>query len=237
MSLISDALRKAHLEAAQLDRTQRNFYMNHGGRSTRTSAATTRGTVILAAVMGGCVTAGAAVIYMARTLPEHPSARAREVVGVKPADAPAPALAPAVAPPPMTTDRPESRPPARKAIPAQRAERSEQPRPKPVPEKNAVPEQTVAAERQPEPAVVAAPPRRASRDQFVDGATYDSPIRGPFGTELILSGISSTRGGSLAIINGNLLRAGATVGPFVIEEIEPRRVRVRYVDVRFWLTH
>lgn len=232
MSLISDALRKAHLEAAQLDRTQRNFYMNHGGRSTRTSATTTRGTVILAAVMGGCVTAGAAVIYMARTLPEHPSARAREVVGVKPADAPAPALAPAVAPPPMTTERAEARPPERKVVPPQKSERSERPLAK------VRPETTVAEARQPErQAAVPAPPRRASRDQFVDGQTYDSPIRGPFGTELTLSGISSTRSGSLAIINGNLLRAGATVGPFVIEEIEPRRVRVRYVDVRFWLTH
>lgn len=231
MSLISDALRKAHLEAAQLDRTQRNFYMNHGGRSARTSATTTRGTIILAAVMGGCVTAGAAVIYMARTLPEHPSARAREAVGVKPADAPAPALAPAVAPPPMTTDRSESPPPVRKAVPAQRVERSEPPR------RKAAPEKTVATERPPSREVAPAPPRRASRDQFVDGETYGSPIRGPFGTELVLSGISSTRGGSLAIINGNLLRAGATVGPFVVEEIEPRRVRVRYVDVRFWLTH
>lgn len=228
MSLISDALRKAHLEAAQLDRTQRNFYMNHGGRSTRASASTTRGTVILAAVMGGCVTAGAAVIYMARTLPEHPSARAREVVGVKPADAPAPALAPAVAPPPMTTERvPEAQAPQRRAVPVQKVERTESPRPKVRPEK----------QQAEVPAVEPAPRRRASRDQFVDGQTYDSPIRGPFGTELVLSGISSTRGGSLAIVNGNLLRAGATVGPFVIEEIEPRRVLVRYVDVRFWLTH
>lgn len=95
----------------------------------------------------------------------------------------------------------------------------------------------MATERPPSREVAPAPPRRASRDQFVDGETYGSPIRGPFGTELVLSGISSTRGGSLAIINGNLLRAGATVGPFVVEEIEPRRVRVRYVDVRFWLTH
>lgn len=232
MSLISDALRKAHLEAAQLDRTQRNFYMNHGGRTSRTSAATTRGTVILAAVMGGCVTAGAAVIYMARTLPEHPSARVREEVGVRPGAAPAPALAPAVAPPPMSAERFEARPVERKPPSPASAPRSETPRPKVRQEKS------VAAARQAEvPAAAPAPQRRTSRDQFVDGQTYDSPIRGPFGTELVLSGISSTRGGSLAIINGNLMRAGGTVGPFVIEEIESRRVRVRYVDVRFWLTH
>jgi hypothetical protein len=71
----------------------------------------------------------------------------------------------------------------------------------------------------------------------VDGRTYASPLQGPLGSELVLTGISSVRGDSVAIINGQLVRAGASVGPFGIETIEPGRVRVRYVDVRFWLSY
>jgi hypothetical protein len=236
MSLISDALRKAHTEAAQQDRAQHQFYMSHGGRAGTAGRGMTRGTVVLAALVGACVTAAAALFYMTRVAPVRASGPAPVTAQVVAASSPAPSPgAPAEASPSPARESAPAQPvkPVSQAVPPARTkpERS-------APSSQATAGTTEESVRQEAPIrEEAAPPRRTSRDHFVQGETYLSPIVGPLGTGLSLSGISSARGASVAIINGNLVRAGATVGPFVIEEIEQRRVRVRYVDVIFWLTY
>jgi hypothetical protein len=80
------------------------------------------------------------------------------------------------------------------------------------------------------------PKRATRRDGFVEGETYSSPISGPGGIEVSISGIVGVGDQTLAIINGRSLRAGAMVGPFIVENVERRRVQLRYVDVRFYLT-
>lgn len=213
MSLISDALKKAHVEAAQQDRTRYRDYMNNAGRASA-AFPTSHGTVVLAAVLGGCVTAGVGVLYLMRTVrvPALPVREGRVEARVS---------QPAVQRPPAPTVQP----PAPAPVVVVRSS------PKPVAEAPA------PAPRKATRAAVAAPSAPKSRDRFVDGETYASPVLGPLGAELKLNGISSTRGDAVAIINGALMRVGGTVGPFVIEEIESRRIRVRYVDVRFWVTY
>lgn len=74
-----------------------------------------------------------------------------------------------------------------------------------------------------------------SRDGFQEGETYGSPVLGPFGSEVSLTGITALRGQYVAIVNGSTVRAGTAIGPFVIEEIEARRIRLRYVDITFFV--
>ena len=223
MSLISDALKKAHVEAAQQDRTRYRDYMNNAGRASA-AFPTSHGTVVLAAVLGGCVTAGAGVLYLMRTV-RVPALPVRE--GRVEARAQAVAQRPAVQRPAEVAQESKVPPPAPAPVVVVRSS------PKPAAEAPAPapPPKTTRA------AVAAPPSAPKSRDRFVDGETYGSPVLGPLGAELKLNGISSTRGDAVAIINGALMRVGGTVGPFVIEEIESRRIRVRYVDVRFWVTY
>jgi hypothetical protein len=204
MSLISDALRKAQVETAQRDRMQHRLYLTHGGRTIAQRPGLSRYAIVLAALLGGCITAGALLFHSAASKAQ-PQPAARVVAVVPPA--PAPAAVAQAAPAVLHPSEPKRAAPTR-------------PRRKPAAE-----------------AVTPPPQARASRDSFVSGETYASPVQGPLGTSLTLSGISSARGDSVAIINGSLVRAGGVVGPFVIEQIEQRRVRVRYVDVSFWVTY
>ena len=217
MSLVSDALRKAQVETAQRDRLQHRFYLTHGGRTSAARPRASRAAVIVSAIFGGCITAGLLLVYLGRMLPTYASLDAQS---------PAPAIAATPAPVQAA---------AAPQVPDERAAVEEKPRVtrrKPVVEPKAVEAAAVSV-----PAETPAPKRRTSRDSFVAGETYVSPIRGPMGIEVALSGISSARGDSVAIINGTLMRRGGVIGPFLIEDIEPRRVRVRYVDVSFWLTY
>lgn len=228
MSLVSDALRKAQVETAQSDRLQHRFYMTHGGRAGVAPPRVPRMAILVSAILGGCITAGALLFYLGSLLPTSAdavrsvpapasvAAPAAQAIDEKPVAAAAPAIAekPVDDVPSVVREKPK----------AERAKR------------------VADEERRVEPPVVTpaetpAPSRRTRRDSFVAGETYVSPIRGPMGIEIALSGISSARGDSVAIINGTLMRRGSVVGPFVIEEIESRRVRVRYVDVSFWLTY
>jgi len=224
VSLISDALKKAHVEAAHQDRTRYRDYMNNAGRVSA-ALPMSHGTVVLAAVLGGCVTAGAGVLYLMRTVraPALPVRDGRVEARVE-----------AIAPRPAVQRPAEGLPAPTVPTPAPAPVVVVRSSPKPVAEATA----PAPAPRKTTRAAVATPPSAPkSRDHFVDGETYASPILGPLGVELKLNGISSTRGDAVAIINGMLMRVGATVGPFVIEEIESRRIRVRYVDVRFWVTY
>jgi hypothetical protein len=225
VSLVSDALRKAQVETAQRDRLQHRFYLTHGGRSASAHPRMSRLTVVLSAVLGGCVTAGVVLFYLLRVVPA--SAVERAAVVAPPAEV---ATAPAAE---------RSVPEAERSVP-EVTRRSEKPpapaQPRSVRQK-AIAETRTTEAASPVVAQAPAPPRRTSRDSFVAGETYVSPIRGPMGIEIALSGISSARGDSVAIINGTLMRRGSVIGPFLIEEIEPRRVRLRYVDVSFWLTY
>lgn len=229
MSLISEALRKAQLEALQQDREQRRFYMTHGGRPVHAPAGMSRTSLAIGILGALCVLSAGALLYL--TLD-----RSRLAPPAITADAARTATRPAV---PLATTSSAPAVHARGEVPAtEPASRKAAQRTTKAP---AAPARSRAKTDDPPVAGAAvsetprSSARRIERDGFRDGETYGSPVLGPFGTEVVLTGITALRGQRMAIINGNTVRAGTAVGPFVVEEIESRRVRLKYVDVTFYL--
>lgn len=226
MSLISEALRKAHLEALQQDRDQRRFYMNHGGRQAHVTRGGSRTSIAIAILASLCVICAGALLYITLDRSSAASAAAPVVEASRPVPQ---AVAVPRAPEVVTT--PEQTTPAaatRAEKPAIATAASDKTRPrKRASDRPAKTASAVVASRP-------APPR-LERDGFRAGETYGSPVLGPFGTEVVLTGITALRGQHVAIINGSTVRAGTAVGPFVVEEIEARRVRLKYVDISFFV--
>ena len=227
MSLISEALRKAHLEALQQDRDQRRFYMNHGGRRAHVSGGGSRTSIAIAILASLCVVSAGALLYL--TLDRRNAASAvapavAETARPVPQQAATVARAPEVRSSPQTTTAAAMRveKPAIAPATADRTRSRKSASERPV--------RTASA-------VVASRPAapRLERDGFRAGETYGSPVLGPLGTEVVLTGITALRGQHVAIINGSTVRAGTAVGPFVVEEIEARRVRLKYVDISFYV--
>lgn len=230
MSLISEALRKAQLEAVQQDREQRRFYMNHGGRSGQPSPGISRTSLAILVLAAFCILSAGALLYltMNRSVATPAgavaaTARPAVPVAVSGEAKPAPAEDPASSPlqevkrvPPRNS----SKSAAAATAPAKARTRTGRPAP---------------AAQAPVSEVHRATERRLERDGFREGETYGSPVLGPLGTEVVLSGITALRGQHVAIINGTTIRAGTAVGPFVVEDIEPRRVRLKYVDITFYV--
>jgi hypothetical protein len=244
MSLISEALRKAQLEAVQQDRDQRRFYMSHAGRPGASRPASTPAIVAIAILAGLCFASGAALFYMSVKAPQAaasssvassvslPAAPAVRSAPVTPPVAPPAAAkieAPAKEPASKASVQPKTRTAGRAPVAEPQNPTSNPERRKPTPLASTASGITVVA-RQATP-----PPRRLARDGFRDGETYGSPVLGPFGTEVVLTGITELRGQFIAIVNGSTVRAGAAIGPFVIEEIDAHRVRLRYVDITFYV--
>jgi len=204
VSLVSEGLKKAHLDAVRRDHEQRSYLA--GPRVVRQNSAMSASTIMMIAVASAAIAAAAAVIFLRKPAPQPAavvvhravSAPAKPVV-VVPAPAPAPVTSPAPAPVVV----------ARKAPPKI--------------------ERPIVEEEK-------APPQRMKRDGFVDGESYASPVKGPLGFDVSLTGISSSGGQTLAIVNGGLVREGSTIGPFTVERIERTRVQFRYVDVHFFVT-
>lgn len=233
MSLISEALKKAQMDALRQDRLEQRFYMTHAGRAGEGENSHTYA-IVISSFAGACVATAAALFYLTHARePIRVPATSRPVVSApapvaapsartSPAPQPAAAVTQRVAPHNATGQRRTS-PREERAASVAHAERHN--------------DVMAPAEReQPRDTPVPALSRRQIRDGFREGATYASPVTGPLGAELTMTGISSLGGQFVAIINGGLVRGGSTVGPFAIEEIQARRVRVRYVDVSFWLT-
>lgn len=244
MSLISEALRKAQLEAVQQDREQRRYYMSHAGRSGGVRAASVHSVVLMAVLASLCFASGAALFYMSVKSPKVTlsSTVAASVPLPAPTAVPSePVTAPVVPATPAKTEEPAKKSVSRKSRRAKTTSVDRAPvadagttpteteSPKPTPLASTASGITVVARQ------ATTPPRRLVRDGFREGETYGSPVLGPFGTEVVLSGISELRGQFVAIINGSTVRAGAAIGPFIIEEIEARRVRLRYVDITFYV--
>lgn len=231
MSLISEGLKKAQLDAMQQDREQRQAYLRSARPNVPRRAASSVPQMI-AIGLGSAVIASAAMLWLRGThtpptpaplvaeVPPH-ARRSVETPRPKPsAEAAAPEAAPKAALPTTAVEQPAPR-----AVTANK------------PPKSVAPphDGTVVNEESTLPPPKEPPPLRR-RDAFVDGETYASPINGPGGTEVRLSGILSAGDGALAIINGSTVHPGVMIGPFVVERVERKRVQLRYIDVHFYLT-
>jgi hypothetical protein len=238
VSLISEGLKKAHLEALRQDRQQRRAYLGPGRVDvpTRNHSALA---LISAALIGASVVLAVTAYWITResvVLP-RPDASTTPVVS-----APVKRAVP-------VESRPSTPVPARKKAahvekavavapatsPEPRAKAREEVRPRSTSVARPEPEDEAATILRPDEREPA--PSGRVRDHLRDGQTYASPLSAPGGVEVSLSGISSAGGESVAIMNGNVVRAGSNVGPFVVERIERGRVLLRYVDVRVWMTY
>jgi hypothetical protein len=207
VSLISEGLKKAQLDAMRQDRAQRHVYLT----SARVQPSGRNGShvaVLLAIGMASAVLTAAALLWLRRPdpVPVVPQVRVEPVrpVVTKAAPEAAPIVAPIVAQPVAVQAPPRV---TRKA---------------PV-------EDVAKVEKQEQP--------RGRRDGFVEGQTYASPVSSPGGREpLSVAGIIGSGDRLLAIINGSTVRPGSMVGPFVVESIDRRRVKLRYIDVHFYVT-
>ena len=216
MSLISEGLKKAQLDAMRQDHQQRRVYLD----SARPGVAAPRSIVpqMLAIGLGSAVITGGALLWLRNS-------------SAAPAPGPAKAVrAPITPSAPAHVEVPETKP----VVIEKRAEHD-----KPVAPSGGSASARSAAKEERAPSQPERPKETArvqGRDGFIDGQTYASPINGVGGTEVSLSGIAGAGDQVLAIINGRTVRPGAMIGPFVVESIERRRVQLRYIDVRFYLT-
>lgn len=255
MSLISEGLKKAHLEAQRQDREERRRYMSSGVVDAPRRDGVSPALVMLAAALGGALVFGSGAVYLMKPSSATP-VKASSVAQSAVASIATP-VAPPVAAAPQTTPSPAAAPPVADAAPASKPAAQENPTrpavavaerparrepPSAAKPEDAAPPMDRSAHRataEPSPARTEERPRRTlgTRNPFVSGETYASPISGPGGIEVTLSGISSVRGNSVAIMNGTIVRAGSMVGPFKVERIDRERVLLRYLDVEFWLVN
>jgi hypothetical protein len=240
VSLISEGLKKAHLEALRQDRQQRRVYLG-SGRVDVPARNHSALALISAALIGASIVLAVTAYWISResapvTRPEAsatpaaltPVKRATPVASRAAAQAPAPARA--------KTGRPakaEIVAPISSSVSPAKVREQVRPRSTTVAQPDVEDEAaTILRPDERDPA-----PSGRVRDHLRDGQTYASPLSAPGGVEVSLSGISSSGGESVAIMNGNVVRAGSNVGPFVVERIERGRVLLRYIDVRVWMTY
>jgi hypothetical protein len=249
LSLISEGLKKAHLETLRQDRENRREYFSPG-RSDVPPRRSKRGSVLAAALGGAILAATVTATWISNVRAESSSALAspaRPAPGERePAKADTVAAAPESTPVMAARDSVDVPSGPKGSASEKRISNTETPiTPAPAP---SAPESTSAPEPASEPrekvAGVSADSRgpaeprgRSRREGLVNGESYASPVRSPGGGEVRLSGFSSSGGQSVAIINGNVVREGESVGPFVVEKIERGRVQLRYADIRFWLSY
>ncbi len=255
MSLISEGLKKAHLETLRQDRENRRQYFSPG-RSDVPSRRSRRGAILAAAFGGAILAAAVTAAWISNVRADFSSARGAETAKTTSMDREAATAGTIDAEPrgPVTmtagtvVDAPRD---ATTTVAPNEAGRLA-----PIVEARSIPTPAVSAPRSKSTSEPAASDSRAAvaesseiprepaersgparHEGLVNGESYASPVRSPGGGEVRLSGISSSKGQSLAIINGNIVREGEAVGPFVVEKIERGRVRLRYVDIRFWLSY
>jgi hypothetical protein len=81
---------------------------------------------------------------------------------------------------------------------------------------------------------VEASPR--TRDGLVEGRTYVETVPLQDGSKLTLYGLTKAGGRGAALINGKVAWEGERVGDFVVERVERSRVQLRYGDIKLYLT-
>lgn len=246
MSLVSEALKKAHLEAVRQERQPVYRFRSPGSVDFPAQARASRRKLISVIVLSNVsvVAVGAFVVFMlmdGRDSAAVPSAAtaAMGIAAPLPVPAPAPppdakiALAPAASNAaaevaPSAVKKP------RKTATATKAQ-SQVPL---IAEKRETTSQSEDVSS-PDPAPRTAPirlQRVGRRYGLMPGQTYARSLRTDEGTELTLFGISSARGRSVALINGGVVGEGEEVDGFTVGRIAFGKVELRYRDITVFMT-
>jgi hypothetical protein len=233
MSLISEALKRARLEAARRDGQERRAVYTEAPAYTPRKRAFGRGRAV-ALVLTGLLAGGALAAGFFFASRGNRAPGAREVAPVPPPPASRVAATPAqstpgVAPPTLgellrdekATVTQSGEPTA--GVPARTAPSAPQPEPAP-PAAQTAPRTAASTPAAPKPAP-AAPNRR-----FENGGTYLRSVALPGGQRLELDGIVASATEPMTMINRQLVGIGETVDGFRIEAIEANQVTLRGVD-------
>ncbi len=220
MSLISEALKRARLEAARREGEER------GTVYASAPAYTPRRRRWPAAALAGAglalgLAAGSGLYWALRPAPAAREAPRAE----SPVDA-APVLppAPAAAPPPVTSAEPAPVPLAPPPIPAAPPRATAPPPPPALPPTAAPPE---AKSAPPAAAPAAAAPLATPP---VAGRLYSRGVDLPGGKRLELDGIVASPTDPLAMMNRRLMAPGEVIDGYTLVRIEPKRVELRGPD-------
>lgn len=221
MSLIGEALKKAHLEAIRQDGSGAGLAHTPGVAHYRQLRGETRpgwsrilvaSNVVLALVVAAIVfwpknsedspappptklaEQSASRAAVAQPLPRTPLETAETSVDEISATA-APQLAPTAVPPPVEHAPAEPAPPP------------------PAP----------------------APAQSRAVDGLVSGQTYMGSVPVPGGNDLVLNGMSVSGGGGVALVNSRMVRSGDRIGPFTVGTIGDRKVELAYKGITIYL--
>lgn len=228
MSLIGEALKKAHLEAVRQDGSSAglahtpgvaHYRQRHSAR-TGWSTALVVSNVVLALIVAAVVLWRWNDRPLQNPAPAIPAQSTSVPATVEALPLPAAETGNAVA-----TELP--------AIETPRVGSTE-PRPAAVEEEISRPE-PVAEPVTPPPVRPAPAPSPRSVDGLMAGQTYMRSIPVPGGQDLVLNGMSVSGGVGVALINSRMVRTGDRIGPFTVGSIGERRVELGYKGITIYL--
>ncbi len=238
MSLIGEALKKAHLEAVRQDGSSARLAHTPGVAQYRQPHPAGRRwwtTALVASNILLALIVAAAVVWKTSGSTESSASAPPGATSNATGAAPPTVIAAASSPPGERPGLSATATPAEAAVTAT-SSREALARHEPA----AVVAPTLSSTpAQKEPAVAETPAPRSTAPRTVDGLvagqTYMRSVPVPGGSELVLSGMSVVGERGVALINSRMVRAGDRVGPFVVGTIADRRVALDYKGITVYV--
>lgn len=233
MSLISEALRKAHTEAMRQDSAGARVFHTPGSVDFPREPQSRR-PLIMAIAVSNLLLVVVVSLVVYHVIARGTTSGATETPVLTAAVEPVSAQPQAAATQGETTPVPAASP----------VEETSTPTPRPV--TSPAPEATVVAESQAptEPRVVAqrlerdetpSPQSTVHRTGLVNGQTYMRSIPTVGGSDIVLNGVSVVGDRGVALINGRMVREGERVGGFTVGKISGRQVELRTDGLQVYL--
>ena len=231
MSLIGEALKKAHLEAIRQDGSSAGLAHTPGVAQYRQRPSAGRtgwsAALVISNVVLALIVATVVIWRWNERTPRDP----------------VPAISTESAGAPTSTEAPSSPVAATAAdtatsSPATAPSRAESAEPRPVAAAAAAavsPSEPVVEAVAPPPVKPAPAPAPRAVDGLVAGQTYMRSVPVPGGQDLVLNGMSVSGGVGVALINSRMVRTGDRIGPFTVGSIGDRRVELGYKGITIYL--
>jgi hypothetical protein len=234
VSLISEALRKAHTEAMRQDSAGARVFHTPGSVDFPREPQSRRPLIMAIAV------SNLLLVVVVSLVVYHVISR-----GTASGAAETPVLTAAVEPPvfaqsqaavaqPESTPVPAASPVEETPTPAPRPVTSPAPAAAVVAEERSPTESRVAPQKIEHDEPAPTPPTR-HRTGLVNGQTYMHSIPTVGGSDIVLNGVSVVGDRGVALINGRMVREGERVGGFTVGKISGRQVELRTDGLQVYL--
>jgi hypothetical protein len=232
MSLISEALRKAHTEAMRQDSAGGRVIHAPGSVDFPREPQSRRPLIVAIAVSNLLLVVVVSLVVYHVISRGTASGAAETPVLVAAVEPPVSALSQAALAQPETTPPPTASP-LEEVPPPPRAVTSPAPTAAVVAEERAPTEPRIAPQQleRDEPA----PQPTRHRTGLVHGQTYMRSIPTAGGSDIVLNGVSVVGDRGVALINGRMVRQGERVGEFTVGTISGRQVELRADGLQVYL--